>query len=180
MRLERFVREDIIEAGFAALRRALTRRARRPRIVDRALGRRANRAAIDGVEIVLTRYGGPEVLEPAGRVIRAPGSGEARIRQTAVGVNFIDVYCRRGSFRSGSRPAASPAWRRRASSKASGPGVANVRAGDRVAYACAPPGAYASMRDDARRPPGPPAGIHQRRERRGAAAERHDRRVSAA
>ena len=54
-----------------------------------------------------------------------------------------------------------------------GPGVGNVRPGDRVAYACAPPGAYASMRtmraDLLVRLPE----SHQRRDRRGAAAQRN-------
>ena len=52
----------------------------------------AAHAGVEGVEIVLTRYGGPEILRARVARIKEPGAVEARIRQTAVGVNFIDVY----------------------------------------------------------------------------------------
>jgi len=107
-RLERFVRDDIMEAGFAGLRRALTTTAPAAH-VDRPLVPSRAGAATEGVEIAITRYGGPEVLVPRRASIRAPGSGEVRLLQTTVGVNFIDVYC---------HPVESLAWRRRALSKA--------------------------------------------------------------
>src|SRR5579871_4870693 len=144
-RLARFVRDDIIEAGFAAMRGFL--RGERsgsefvhatPRTIDAPGG-------VDGVEIVLTRYGGPEVLEARRARIRAAGAGEARIRQTAIGVNFIDVYCRRGSFDLVA-PGGVPGMEAAGVVESVGPNVTNVRPGDRVGYACAPPGAYASMR----------------------------------
>ena len=102
-------------------------------------------SAIEGVEIAITRYGGPEVLVPRRASIRAPGSGEVRLLQTAVGVNFIDIYCRRGTFDL-VPPGGVPGMEAAGVVESVGPGVGNVRAGDRVAYACAPPGAYASMR----------------------------------
>jgi NADPH:quinone reductase len=143
-RLARFVRDDIIEAGFAAMRRFLggerggSVAARGPRTIAAGGG-------VEGVEIVLTRYGGPEVLEARRTRIREPGAGEARIRQTAVGVNFIDVYCRSGRFDLVA-PGGVPGLEAAGVVESVGPIVANVRPGDRVAYACAPPGAYASMR----------------------------------
>ncbi len=76
---------------------------------------------------------------------RPPGPGEVRIRQTAVGVNYIDVYVRAGLYRLIEPPAA-------LGMEAAGvvvdvgDGVAHLLPGDRVAYACAPPGAYASAR----------------------------------
>ncbi len=145
-RLARFVRDDIIDAGFAAMR-AFLRGERSGSAVVRATPPQTTRpgGGLDGVEIVLTRYGGPEVLEPRRARIREPGSGEARIRQTAVGVNFIDVYCRRGSFDLVA-PGGVPGMEAAGVVESVGPNVANVRPGDRVAYACAPPGAYASMR----------------------------------
>ena len=100
---------------------------------------------MEGVEIALTRYGGPDVLVPRRASIRPPGAGEARLRQTAVGVNFIDVYCRRGSFDLVS-PGGVVGMEAAGVVESVGAGVANVRPGDRVAYACAPPGAYASAR----------------------------------
>ena len=116
-----------------------------------APSRRLVERAIERQRSCSTRYGGPEVLEPRTVRVPAPGPGEARIRQTAIGVNFIDVYCRRGSFDLVTPPAFS-AWRRRESSRASGPASRTSEPGDRVGYACAPPGAYAAMRDDASRP----------------------------
>jgi NADPH:quinone reductase len=144
VRLERFVREEIIEAGFAGLRRALTAGALAARVDRPSVSARAG-AATEGVEIAITRYGGPEVLVPRVASIRAPGSGEVRLLQMAVGVNFIDVYCRRGSFDL-VPPGGVVGMEAAGVVESVGPGVANVRAGDRVAYACAPPGAYASMR----------------------------------
>lgn len=144
-RLARFVRDDIIEAGFAAMR-GFMRGERGGSVAARGPPRTiAAGEGVDGVEIVLTRYGGPEVLEPRRVRIRQPGAGEARIRQTAVGVNFIDVYCRSGRFDLVA-PGGVPGMEAAGVVESVGPNVANVRPGHRVAYACAPPGAYASMR----------------------------------
>ena len=141
----RFVRDDIIDAGFAAMRGFL-RGERNGSAGVRATPLTAGPGGgADGVEIVLTRYGGPEVLESRRARIREPGPGEARIRQTAVGVNFIDVYCRRGSFDLVA-PGGVLGMEAAGVVESVGPNVVNVRRGDRVAYACAPPGAYVSMR----------------------------------
>ena len=48
--------------------------------------------------IRLHSFGGPEVLRLEDVRIAAPGKGEVRIRQTAVGLNFIDVYGRTGLY----------------------------------------------------------------------------------
>ena len=143
-RLEQFVREEIMEAGFTGLRRALTTGVSGAH-VDRLSVPSRPGAATEGVEIAITRYGRPEVLVPRRASIRAPGSGEVRLRQTAVGVNFIDIYCRLGRFDL-VPPGGVLGMEAAGVVESVGPGVANVRLGDRVAYACAPPGAYASMR----------------------------------
>jgi NADPH:quinone reductase-like Zn-dependent oxidoreductase len=93
----------------------------------------------------MTRHGGPEVLEAQNIRVANPGLGEARIRQTAIGVNFIDVYCRRGSFDLVTPPGIL-GMEAAGIVESVGPGVAHLKAGDRVAYACAPPGAYTSIR----------------------------------
>jgi NADPH:quinone reductase-like Zn-dependent oxidoreductase len=143
-RLERFVREEIIEGGFAGLRRALREGVQAaPASLSTAAGQA--RTAVEGVEVAIVRYGGPEVLAPRRASIRAPGPGEARIRQTAIGVNFIDVYCRRGSFDLVA-PGGVVGMEAAGVVESVGSGVVNVRPGDRIAYACAPPGAYASIR----------------------------------
>ena len=143
-RLERFVRDEIIEAGFAGLRRALREGVGTAPAGRTTAGGQAG-AAVEGVEVALARYGGPEVLVPRRASIRAPGPGEARLRQTAVGVNFIDIYCRRGSFDLVS-PGGVVGMEAAGVIESIGPGVVHVRPGERVAYACAPPGAYASIR----------------------------------
>jgi NADPH2:quinone reductase len=143
-RLERFVREEIMDAGLAGLRRALTAGAS-PARRDRTSLPAQKGAAIEGVEIAITRYGGPEVLVSRHASIRAPGPGEVRLLQTAVGVNFIDIYCRRGAFDL-VPPGGVLGMEAAGVVESVGPGVGNVWSGDRVAYACAPPGAYASMR----------------------------------
>jgi NADPH:quinone reductase len=144
VRLERFVREDIMDAGFVGLRRALTAGVPVAE-VDRSSVSARTGAAAEGVEIAITHYGGPEVLAPRRASIRAPGFGEVRLLQKAVGVNFIDVYCRRGAFDLVA-PGGVPGMEAAGVVESAGPGVGNVRAGDRVAYACAPPGAYTSTR----------------------------------
>jgi NADPH2:quinone reductase len=82
-------------------------------------------------------HGGPEVMQVDEVALPPPGPGEARIRHTAIGVNFSDVNVRRGGF----YPVAPPALPLILGNEAAGvvegvgPGVTDVRPGDRVAYA---------------------------------------------
>jgi NADPH2:quinone reductase len=88
--------------------------------------------------------GGPEVLRWEEVPLTDPGPGQARVRHTAVGVNFIDTYHRTGLY-----PLLLPAVPGAEGAgvvEAVGPGVSHVREGDRVAYAGGPPGAYAQAR----------------------------------
>ncbi len=95
--------------------------------------------------VVMTAHGGPEVLSwrrwPAG----LPGPGEALVRHTAIGVNFIDIYARSGRFALVTPPGV-PGLEAAGIVAAVGPGVTAVRPGDRVGYACVPAGAYAMER----------------------------------
>jgi NADPH2:quinone reductase len=74
-----------------------------------------------------------------------PPADEIRIRQTAVGVNFIDIYQRMGLYPL--PPAAIPGVEAVGVVTAVGANVTSPRVGDRVAYAGAPVGAYASERN---------------------------------
>jgi NADPH2:quinone reductase len=94
--------------------------------------------------IRMTRTGGPEVLEYVDVEVGEPGPGEARVRQHAIGLNFIDVY-----FRTGLYPAPLPSGLGQEGAgvvEAVGEGVTHVRPGDRVAYAGGPNGAYSEVR----------------------------------
>ncbi|HEX8972664.1 quinone oxidoreductase [Oryzihumus sp.] len=92
--------------------------------------------------LVVTRNGGPEVLEVQQREVREPGAGEVRVRVEACGVNFIDVYQREGvypiptPFVVGSEGAGVV--------ESLGEGVAGVAVGDRVAWAMQP-GTFAGL-----------------------------------
>jgi NADPH2:quinone reductase len=89
-------------------------------------------------------HGGPEVLLWEDVPTPDPGPGEALIKHDAVGLNFIDVYFRTGLYKT-----ALPATIGMEGAGvvvAVGAGVTAVRAGDRVAYATAPIGAYATHR----------------------------------
>jgi NADPH2:quinone reductase len=87
--------------------------------------------------------GGPEVLKWEEVEVGDPGRGEARIRQRAAGLNFIDVYHRTGLYPQ--EMPFTPGVEGAGIVEAVGPGVTNVRAGDRVAYA-GPIGGYAEER----------------------------------
>src|SRR5262245_61670727 len=102
--------------------------------------RRAEGLARMGRAIVVSRLGGPEVLELREHDPGAPGPGQARVRVRAVGVNFIDVYFRTGLY---PRPLPYVAGLEGAGVVESiGAGVEGLGAGDRVAWASVP-GSYA-------------------------------------
>lgn len=94
--------------------------------------------------IRIERAGGPEELRWTEMDVGAPAEGEVRLAQTAVGLNFIDVYHRTGLY-----PLDLPSGlglEAAARVEAVGPGVTDLKEGDRVAYASAPIGAYAEAR----------------------------------
>jgi NADPH:quinone reductase len=94
--------------------------------------------------IRIERHGGPDVMQWTGFEPGAPGPGEALLRHTAVGLNFIDTYHRSGLY-----PLKLPSGLGSEAAgvvEALGPGVADLRVGDRVAYAGGAPGAYAERR----------------------------------
>jgi NADPH2:quinone reductase len=94
----------------------------------------------------VTRYGGPEVLAVVETGVPEPGEGEALVRLDYAGVNFIDVYTRKGEYAKSATYANRPPFtlgREGAGSVVElGPGVDEFATGDRVAY-CLVPGAYA-------------------------------------
>ena len=89
-------------------------------------------------------HGGPEVLRWEDVDSGEPGRGEVLIRQTAVGLNFLDVYERTGLY-----PVSLPAGLGREAAgvvESVGRGVRSLAPGDRVAYVSSKSGAYAQQR----------------------------------
>ena len=97
------------------------------------------------VQVRLKAPGGPEMLELVELYPPAPGPGEILIRQEAAGVNFVDIYHRSGLY-----PVPGLPWVLGVEGagvvEAVGEGVDALGTGDRVAYARASLGAYASQR----------------------------------
>ena len=82
--------------------------------------------------VIIEEFGGSDILKIVNKEVGEPGTGELRIRHTACGLNFIDVYQRTGMY-----PLTPPvALGMEASGivEAVGAGVTHVKEGDRVAY----------------------------------------------
>jgi NADPH2:quinone reductase len=94
--------------------------------------------------VVLHEIGGPEKLSFADVPLPSPGPGEARIRHTAIGLNFIDVYLRTGVYKVPSLPSIL-GQEGAGIVEEVGPGVTEVKVGERVAYGGVP-GAYCESR----------------------------------
>jgi NADPH2:quinone reductase len=95
------------------------------------------------IVIRVRKPGGPSVLVPEDDEVGAPGAGQVRLRQDAIGVNFVDTAFRSGAFKIptpfiGGVEGAGIV-------EALGPGVTRVAVGDRVGYFFAP-GSYAEVR----------------------------------
>jgi len=88
--------------------------------------------------------GGPEVLQWEDIDVGEPGKGQARLRQTACGLNYIDVYGRTGLYPVGDFPAIL-GMEAVGTVEATGEDVSTVSVGDRVAYSMQL-GAYAEAR----------------------------------
>ena len=93
--------------------------------------------------IRLHQTGGPEVLKWEEVEVGEPGPGEVRLRQQAVGLNFIDVYHRTGLYPQ--QLPFTPGVEGAGVVEAVGPDVSDIHVGDRVAYA-GPVGGYAEVR----------------------------------
>jgi NADPH:quinone reductase len=157
--LRDLVAQGVYEAGFENLRRYLRgparERVRSGRVAGAAGAASTGRAAAEyGIPLPARliqqhRYGSADVLESGTGEAAAPGPGEVRIEQRAVGVNYLDVYLRRGFIPPMLPLDGGPAV---LGSEAAGrvldvgEGVSGLLPGDRVAYMHAVQGAYCSLR----------------------------------
>ena len=96
--------------------------------------------------MILNEFGGPDVMQWTACPVEAPGAGEIQLRQAAVGVNYIDVYCRTGAY-----PLITPpgivGMEGAGEVTAVGEGVEAFSVGDRVAYGSGPIGGYSEVRN---------------------------------
>lgn len=102
--------------------------------------------------ILVQAYGGPDVMKLADVPVGEPGPGEIRIAQTYAGVNYLDTYHRTGLYKTPpsvegfGEIALIPGSEGAGKVAAVGPGVTELKVGDRVAYGFGPVGSYAAER----------------------------------
>lgn len=89
--------------------------------------------------------GGPEQLRVSEQAALQPSDGEIVVRHEAIGMNFLDIYHRKGIYPLPSYPA-TPGAEAAGRIEAVGPGVDRLNVGDRIAYGGAPVGSYATTR----------------------------------
>jgi NADPH:quinone reductase len=95
--------------------------------------------------VIISEFGAPEKMRIVSTDLPEPATGEVLLRQTAIGLNFIDIYQRRGVY-----PLPLPTGLGHEATgivEAVGSGVDKFKAGDRVAYMHAGIGAYADYRN---------------------------------
>ena len=95
--------------------------------------------------IRFSETGGPDVMKLVDVDVERPGPGQVRVRQTAIGLNYIDTYHRSGLY-----PVPLPSGLGLEGAgvvEELGEGVSNVNVGDRIAYGVGALGAYAEMRN---------------------------------
>ena len=96
-------------------------------------------------KVMLTEFGSPEKMKLESVVLPEPAAGEVQLKQTAIGLNFIDIYQRKGVY-----PIPLPTGLGHEAAgvvEAVGSEVEGFNPGDRVAYMNAGLGAYADYRN---------------------------------
>jgi NADPH:quinone reductase-like Zn-dependent oxidoreductase/uncharacterized protein YndB with AHSA1/START domain len=149
--LRDLVATGVYEAGFENLRKHLRDGGdlRQPGAARAAAASAAMPRALPVASrrIVVKRYGGAEQLVPEDADCPAPGPGEVRIRQRTIGVNYIDVYLRRGWIPALMAEGGTPGMEAAGSVLDWGEGVHGFLEGDRVAYLGPRPGSYCHVRN---------------------------------
>ena len=87
-------------------------------------------------QVVVTRLGGPEVLELRDVAVPEPGSGEVRIRVAAAGMNYADIMQREGLYPNGPQPPFGAGFEVAGTIDKAGAGVTGWKAGDAVMAFC--------------------------------------------
>ena len=152
--LKALVLDGIYKAGFEAIRRRLSdpipaysyERSTPPVMPTVSTAPLQSPIRSSTAAIVVEAYGAPDVMQFKQIPLEPPTAHEVRIRHTAIGVNYIDVYCRSGYFNL-LNPPGTPGMEAAGVVEMVGQDVQGVSVGDRVAYACPPVGAYCEHRN---------------------------------
>jgi NADPH:quinone reductase len=98
-------------------------------------------------QVVVPRYGDTDVLLLQDAQVPPPAQGQLRIQQRAIGVNYIDIYLRRGWIPPMLAEGGTPGMEAAGSVIDVGAGAGSFLPGDRVAYLGPTPGAYCGVRN---------------------------------
>jgi NADPH:quinone reductase len=134
------VGKGVYESGFEGVAKLLSKHG------HSAQTKVENRGVSRSKAIVFDQAGGPEVLVSRELDVRPPQAGEVRIRHSAIGINYLDIYIRRGLV-----PLAQPGEALGVEAVGTvvdvGDDVTHVMPGDRVAYLGLPTGSYSELRN---------------------------------
>jgi NADPH:quinone reductase len=143
--LREMVATNVYEAGFENLRKYLRQGADLRSGANDNLGM-PRTISIASRRVVMSSYGDAGVLRVEDAQTPAPGTGEVRIRQRAMGVNFFDIYLRRGWMPDLLRLPGVLGMEAAGIVLDTGAGVHGLMPGDRVAYLGPAQGAYCTVR----------------------------------
>jgi NADPH:quinone reductase-like Zn-dependent oxidoreductase len=87
-------------------------------------------------EVVVTRFGKPEVMQVRERTASEPAEGEVRVSVEAVGINFAEILARMGLYPDAGKPPFVPGYEFAGRVEATGAGVEGIGQGDRVTSSC--------------------------------------------
>jgi NADPH:quinone reductase-like Zn-dependent oxidoreductase/uncharacterized protein YndB with AHSA1/START domain len=148
--LTQMVASGVYEAGFDNLRKHLRVGGdlhARGTARDPAVSTMPRALPVASRRVVVKHYGSPEHMALEDADCPAPGAGEVRIRQRAIGVNYIDIYLRRGWIPPMMAEGGTPGMEAAGQVLDWGAGVHGFLAGDRVAYLGPVPGSYCHVRN---------------------------------
>ena len=145
--LRDMVAHGVYEAGFSNLKSFLSSGQLHNRSVETNKQASATGLSIQANAIRIRDYGLPTVMQYEAVTVTPPAFGEIRIRQTAVGVNYLDIYLRKGWIPDFLPLPGTPGMEAAGEVIDVGPGVTSLLPGDRIVYMSPVPGSYTTVRN---------------------------------
>jgi len=145
--LRDMVAHGVYEAGFSNLKSFLSSGQLHNRSVETNKQASATGLSIQANAIRIRDYGLPTVMQYEAVTVPPPAFGEIRIRQTAVGVNYLDIYLRKGWIPDFLPLPGTPGMEAAGEVIDVGPGVTSLLPGDRIVYMSPVPGSYTTVRN---------------------------------